>query len=45
MVLKGGTPAHAGERMPDSWPMERDLEDVAARWGIDPSRDLVKTAG
>jgi len=41
MPLKGGTPGHSGEPMPDSWPMEDDLVDVAGRWGIDPARDLV----
>ena len=41
MALKGGTPGHSGEPMPDSWPMEPDLEQVAARWGIEPERDLV----
>ena len=44
MALKGGTPGHTGAPMPDSWPMEPDLEAVAARWAIDPARDLVKTA-
>jgi hypothetical protein len=32
-----------GEPMPDSWPMAEDLDEVAARWGIRPDRDLVKT--
>ena len=41
MALKGGTPGHSGEPMPDSWPMEDDLVEVASRWGIDPARDLV----
>ena len=41
MALKGGTPGHSGEPMPDSWPMEHDLVEVAGRWGIDPARDLV----
>ena len=45
MKLKGGTPGHAGEPMPDSWPMEPDLEQVAARWGIVPERDLVHLTG
>ncbi len=45
MALKGGTPGHAGEPMPDSWPMAPDLEEVAARWGIEPARDLVKSGG
>ena len=41
MALKGGTPGHSGDPMPDSWPMEDDLVEVAGRWGIDPARDLV----
>jgi len=41
MALKGGTPGHTGEPMPDSWPMEPDLVEVAGRWGIQPDRDLV----
>lgn len=43
MDLKGGTPSHAGEERADSWPVTSDLEIVAARWGVDPDRDLVKT--
>ena len=45
MALKGGTPGHVGEPMPDSWPMEQDLHDVAARWGIRPEHDLVRATG
>lgn len=41
MPLKGGTPGHQGPPMPDSWPMEPDLEAVARRWGITPEHDLV----
>ena len=41
MKLKGGTPGHEGPAMPDSWPMEPDLDAVAERWGITPDRDLV----
>ncbi len=40
--LKGGTPAHRGEQRPDSWPMAPDLDAIAARWGINPDRDLVE---
>ena len=42
MALKGGSPEHAGEERPDRWALDHHLEDVAARWGIAPSRDLVK---
>jgi hypothetical protein len=44
MLLKGGTPAHAGEERPDSWPLGEDLAAVASRWGIVPDRDLVPSA-
>ena len=42
MVLKGATPAHDGDERADSWAMSDRLEDVARRWDIDPTRDLVK---
>lgn len=42
MSLKGGTPGHSGDPMPDSWPMDDDLVAIAGRWGIDPSRDLIQ---
>jgi aryl-alcohol dehydrogenase-like predicted oxidoreductase len=41
MTLKGGVPDHEGEPRPDRWPLDERLEDVAARWGIEPARDLV----
>lgn len=43
MVLKGGQPAHEGSERPDSWALDPQLEAVAARWHINPERDLVKT--
>jgi aryl-alcohol dehydrogenase-like predicted oxidoreductase len=43
MELKGGSPAHEGEALPDRWQLNADLMDVARRWGVDPSRDLVCT--
>jgi aryl-alcohol dehydrogenase-like predicted oxidoreductase len=36
MALKGGVPDHAGERLPDRWPLDDQLEAIAARWEIDP---------
>jgi len=42
MTLKGATPEHEGEPRPDRWGLDQDLQAVAARWGIDPSRALVK---
>ena len=41
MALKGGSPAHEGDERPDAWPLDDELESIAARWGIDPARDLV----
>jgi aryl-alcohol dehydrogenase-like predicted oxidoreductase len=42
MALKGGTPDHEGEQRPDRWSMDDELAQVAARWSIDPERDLRK---
>ena len=41
MVLKGGAPDYDGEERPDRWAFGSSLADVAARWGIDPVRDLL----
>jgi aryl-alcohol dehydrogenase-like predicted oxidoreductase len=40
MPLKGATPDHSGEEQPDRWPVSDELAAIAARWGIDPERDL-----
>jgi aryl-alcohol dehydrogenase-like predicted oxidoreductase len=40
MTLKGGVPDEA-EVKPDRWPLDDHLTGVAARWGIEPQRDLV----
>jgi aryl-alcohol dehydrogenase-like predicted oxidoreductase len=40
MVLKGAAPDHEGEPRPDRWALTPELADVAARWGIEPDRDL-----
>lgn len=42
MALKGATPDHEGEPRPDRWSMDEALASVAARWSIDPERDLRK---
>jgi aryl-alcohol dehydrogenase-like predicted oxidoreductase len=42
MALKGANPAYAGEERADGWALNPRLEDVAARWDIDPARDLVQ---
>ena len=44
MALKGATPDHAGEERPDRWPVTSELAEVAARWRIDPDRDLRQAA-
>ena len=41
MALKGANPDHDGEERADGWAMYPRLEGVAARWDIDPARDLV----
>jgi aryl-alcohol dehydrogenase-like predicted oxidoreductase len=45
MLLKGATPDHEGEEAPDRWPLAREHAELAARWSIEPARDLRKTAG
>ena len=40
MTLKGAAPDHEGEPRPDRWALTPELADVAARWGIEPARDL-----
>jgi aryl-alcohol dehydrogenase-like predicted oxidoreductase len=44
MALKGGTPQHEGPPAADRWPMDGRLQDVAARWRIDPAAQLTRTA-
>jgi aryl-alcohol dehydrogenase-like predicted oxidoreductase len=44
MALKGASPEHEGEERPDRWPLTRELAEVAARWAIDPERDLRQSA-
>lgn len=41
MHLKGGSSAHQGPELPDQWSLNADLLNVANRWEIDPSKDLV----
>jgi aryl-alcohol dehydrogenase-like predicted oxidoreductase len=43
MTLKGGVPDHEGPALPDRWQLDGALAELAARWAIDPARDLVKT--
>jgi aryl-alcohol dehydrogenase-like predicted oxidoreductase len=44
MALKGASPEHEGDELPDRWTLNEDLGQVAARWAIDPGRDLVQSA-
>lgn len=44
MALKGASVAHEGPARPDRWDLSEDLAEVAARWRIDPARDLALTA-
>jgi aryl-alcohol dehydrogenase-like predicted oxidoreductase len=40
MTLKGAAPDHEGEARPDRWALTPELAELAARWGIEPTRDL-----
>ena len=40
MTLKGASPDFDGPAQPDGWPLDDELAAVAARWAIDPARDL-----
>jgi hypothetical protein len=40
MVLKGASPQFEGEPQPDRWPMTGELRELAARWAIEPEREL-----
>jgi len=42
MALKGASPEHEGELRADRWPLTPELAEVAARWEIEPERDLRK---
>jgi hypothetical protein len=44
MALKGAALDFSGAPEPDRWSLDDQLAEVAARWSIDPARDLVKTA-
>ena len=43
MLLKGATPDHKGPALTDGWSVDEQLAEVAARWRIDPARDLTRT--
>jgi hypothetical protein len=40
MALKGAAPGFEGEPRPDRWALTPELAELAARWGIEPARDL-----
>lgn len=44
MALKGSSPEHEGDELPDRWHLDDEDLEVARRWAIDPARDLVKSA-
>ena len=44
MALKGASTEHEGVDQADRWSLTPELTELAQRWGIDPARDLVKTA-
>jgi aryl-alcohol dehydrogenase-like predicted oxidoreductase len=42
MTLKGASPEYSGAPVADRWELDDDLSQVAARWEIEPERDLRK---
>jgi aryl-alcohol dehydrogenase-like predicted oxidoreductase len=42
MKLKGASVEHDGQALADRWALDDELAAVAARWNIDPQRDLRK---
>jgi aryl-alcohol dehydrogenase-like predicted oxidoreductase len=42
MALKGASPQFDGTPQPDRWPLTVDLRELAARWSIEPERDLAR---
>ena len=44
MGLKGASPEFSGAEQPDRWALDDHLVEVAARWRIEPERDLIKAA-
>jgi len=44
MALKGGSPEHAGEPLPDRWELTDELAELAGRWDIDPDLQLRRVA-
>ncbi len=44
MTLKGASAEHEGPPRADRWALDEQLVAVAARWGVDPERDLLAGA-
>jgi aryl-alcohol dehydrogenase-like predicted oxidoreductase len=42
MALKGASPEYSGEALADRWELDGRLSALAARWQIEPERDLLK---
>ena len=42
MTLKGASPEYSGAAQADRWELDAELSAVAARWAIEPERDLRK---
>ena len=42
MALKGASVEHSGGPLADRWQLDAELSAVAARWAIEPERDLLK---
>ena len=42
MALKGASPEHDGDPLPDRWMLGEELRAIGERWGIDPARDLAR---
>jgi len=44
VALKGASPQFEGEPQPDRWPLTSELRELAARWAIEPERELAQTS-
>jgi aryl-alcohol dehydrogenase-like predicted oxidoreductase len=42
MALKGASPEYEGNALPDRWPLDDRLVEVAARWDIHPGEQLTR---
>ncbi len=40
MTLKGASPVYEGDPVADQWPLDEQLQQLAARWEIDPDKQL-----